>query len=195
MLMDETLRQQSSLKWTVYHEVERDHNQTVEEIRNDLAYLKKWYAWHPSYAHIDGRPLIFVYNEKGCDVARRWSEASQGEWYVVLKIFPKALDCEFQPDAFHQYGVGEKDGTIHNPSHSFVLSPGFWRADKDTPMVPRVDASTFCENTKRMVKSNEPWQLIVSFSEAGEGTMIEPSPEWQSTSGYGSYLDCLHENF
>ena len=197
MLMDETLRQQSPLKWTVYHEVERDRNQTVEELKSDLDYLKRWYAWHPAWAHKDGLPVIFVYNERGCDVARRWKQASQGEWYVVLKIFPKATECEFQPNSWHQYGVGKAPtpGTIHNPGHSYVLSPGFWRADKDVPMVPRVDAPTFCENTKRMVQSNEQWQLIVSFSEAGEGTMIEPSPDWESPSGYGSYLDCLHNNF
>lgn len=45
-----------------------------------------------------------------------------------------------------------------------------------------------------MVGSGEPWQLIVSFNEAGDaGTLIEPSLDWKSDSGYGDYLDCLHE--
>ena len=157
------------------------------------------FAGHEAWAHKDGKPIIFVYNEAGCDVARRWAQASNGEWYVVLKLFKGFSTCPHQPDSWHQYGVGEGGregplGTIHNPGHSFVLSPGFWRADNAVPLVPRVSRDAFCENTRLMVASGEPWQLIVSFNEAGEGTMIENSPQWPSNSGYGQYLDCLHDN-
>ncbi|KAG7368318.1 glycosyl hydrolase family 99 protein [Nitzschia inconspicua] len=192
MLMDQTIAMNSRLKWSVYHEGERELNPTVGEIRADLDYLKKWFVWHEAWAHKNGKPVIFVYNEAGCDVANRWKEASNGEWYVVLKLFPGFLNCPSQPDSWHQYGCGEVDGTIHNPGHSFVLSPGFWRADKDVPLLPRVTQDTFCKNTERMVASGEQWQLIVSFNEAGEGTMIENSPQWPSNSGYGQYLDCLN---
>ena len=34
--------------------------------------------------------------------------------------------------------------------------------------------------------------LLPPKNEAGEGTLIEPSPDWDSESGYGDYLDCLH---
>jgi hypothetical protein len=44
-----------------------------------------------------------------------------------------------------------------------------------------------------MVDSREPWQLIVSFNEAGEGTMVEASSSWSSNTQYGDYLDCLHQ--
>jgi hypothetical protein len=45
-----------------------------------------------------------------------------------------------------------------------------------------------------MVDSGEPWQLITTFNEAGEGTMVESSSHhWQSGSGYGYYLDALNE--
>jgi hypothetical protein len=192
MLMDQTVAMNSPLKWTVYHEDERNFNPTVEEIRTDLVYLKKWFAWHEAFAHKDGKPVIFVYNEAGCDVANRWVEASNGEWYVVLKLFSGFESCPSQPNSWHQYGCGKEDGTIHNPGHSFVLSPGFWRADSDVPLLPRVNQDIFCHNSERMVATGEPWQLIVSFNEAGEGTMIENSPNWPSVSGYGQYLDCLH---
>lgn len=194
MLMDETLAMNSLLKWSVYHEDELDHNQSVAELEDDLEYLMDWYSWHPAWAHVDGLPVIFVYNEGNCNVARRWSEASKGKWYVVLKLFPGFQDCSYQPNSWHQYGVGKEDGTIHNVGHSFILSPGFWLADTDTPLVPRIGVPAFCQNTKRMVESNEPWQLIVSFNEAGEDTLVEPSPDWESTSGFGGYLDCLHDN-
>ncbi|KAL3907730.1 MAG: hypothetical protein SGARI_003394 [Bacillariaceae sp.] len=195
MLMDETIAMNSPLKWSIYHEDERDFNPSVEEIQSDLTYLRQWFAWHEAWAHKDGKPIIFVYNEAGCDVARRWAEASNGEWYVVLKLFKGFMNCPSQPDSWHQYGVGQGTdaGTIHNPGHSYVLSPGFWRADKDIPLVPRVNKDSFCKNAEAMVASGEPWQLIVSFNEAGEGTMVENAMQWQSSSGYGQYLDCLHD--
>lgn len=194
MLMDETVAQKSPLKWTIYHEDERDYDPTPEELRKDFDYLKKWFAWHEAWAHIDGKPVIFVYNESGCDVASRWMQASRGEWYVVLKLFGGFEDCPDQPESWHQYGVGKQDGVVHNPGHSFVVSPGFWKADTDIPLLKRLTGTQFCQNTKNMDASGEPWQLIVSFNEAGEGTLIEPSPDWKSDSGYGDYLDCLHEN-
>ena len=122
-------------------------------------------------------------------------ETSRGEWYVVMKLSSVFEDCPDQPSYWHQYGVEKKDGTVHNKDHSFVsLSPGFWRADTDIALLERVNQTHFCNNTKRMVESGEPWQLIVSFNKAGEGTLVEPSPDWASESGYGQYLDCLHEN-
>jgi hypothetical protein len=33
------------------------------------------------------------------------------------------------------------------------------------------------------------WFII----EWGEGTAVESSTEWDSSSGYGQYLDCLHD--
>lgn len=192
MLLDETIAQKSPLKWTVYHEDERDFDQTPLELQEDLNYLKKWFAWHEAWAHIDGKPVIFVYNEAGCEVASRWIRASRGEWYVVLKLFGGFLQCPDQPDSWHQYGVGKVDGVVHNPGHSFVTAPGFWHARTQIPMLDRLNRTQFCQNTERMVAAGDPWQLIVSFNEAGEGTLIEPSPDWDSESGYGDYLDCLH---
>lgn len=89
MLMDETLQMNSSIKWTVYYEQERVQRPGSADLRQDLDYLQKWFTWHPAWARVDGRPLIFVYNEDGCDVVKRWMDASDSDWYVVLKIFGK----------------------------------------------------------------------------------------------------------
>jgi hypothetical protein len=45
-----------------------------------------------------------------------------------------------------------------------------------------------------MVSSNEPWQLVTTFNEWGEGTSVESALEWSSSSGFGQYLDVLHDN-
>jgi hypothetical protein len=77
--------------------------------------------------------------------------------------------------------------------YSFTIAPGFWRADHANPILPRLGKERFCQNVESMVDSREPWQLIVSFNEAGEGTMIEASSSWSSNTPYGDYLDCLHQ--
>jgi hypothetical protein len=191
LLMDETIALNSQVKWTVYHEKEKGADPSPAEIREDLDYLKKWFAWHPAWAHKEGRPVIFVYNEGGCEVANRWMAAANGEWYVVLKLFPGYRDCPIQPDSWHQYAV-ENVG-IQYRDYSYTIAPGFWRADRDTPRMPRLSESAWCQNVKGMVDSGEPWQLVVSFNEAGEGTMIEASSAWSSNTQYGMYLDCLHK--
>ena len=190
LLMDKTIEMGSKMQWTVYHEDEFHYDGSPAEIRSDLDYLKQWFAWHPAWAHIDGRPVIFVYNEVGCDVATRWMDASNSEWYVVLKLFRGFRDCDVQPDSWHQYGPA--DAVVQIEGHSYSVSPAFWRADIAEPRLPRVSRSEFCNNVNRMVQSKDPWQLVTTFNEAGEGTMIEPSRHWASSSGYGFYLDCLH---
>jgi len=192
MLMDETILMNSTLKWSVYHEQERVLQPSTETIRQDLDYLQTWFTWHPAWARVDSRPVIFVFNEPGCDVSKRWMDASKGEWYVVLKLFSKFLECPQQPDDWHQYGVNGGE-TLEHDSFSFTMAPGFWRADQQSPMVPRVSRERWCENAERMSKSDIPWHLIISFNEAGEGTNIESSVHWASDTPYGYYLDCLHQ--
>ncbi|KAG7340191.1 glucose/sorbosone dehydrogenase [Nitzschia inconspicua] len=191
-LMDETDRQNSPIKWTVYYEPEMANDFSVEELVKDLNYLKEWFAWHPTWAHINGKPVIFVWNESSCNVANRWEEAGRrANWYVVLKIFPRYEDCPIQPDSWHQYGVA--NDVIENPPYSFCIAPGFWRADHPAPRNPRVGRTRFCEQVAKMNESGRDWQLVVSFNEWGEGTAVESAVEWNSASGYGDYLDCLHD--
>ncbi len=37
------------------------------------------------------------------------------------------------------------------------------------------------------------WQLITSYNEWGEGTSVESALDWQTESGFGMYLDVLHQ--
>ncbi|KAI2498481.1 sigma-70 [Fragilaria crotonensis] len=181
----------TNVKWAVYHEQELFTNPSVAQIRADLDYLKKWYAWHDAWSHIDGRPVIFVYNEGACEVASRWKSASNGEWYVVLKLFVGHQDCPVQPDHWHQYGPAA--AVVSKPGYSFTVSPGFWRADKDSPTLARLSEQSWRDNVLKMVNSQEDWQLITTFNEWGEGTAVESAQEWASTSGLGFYLDALND--
>jgi hypothetical protein len=135
--------------------------------------------------------VIFVYNanDGDCEVAERWAEAAQGNWYVNLKVFGGFRDCPNQPDSWHQYGPGTS--VSHHSGNSFVISPGFWRADEESPRLAR-DPERWRQNVRDMVASNEPWQLVTTFNEWGEGTATERCLDWTSDSEYGVYLDALH---
>lgn len=193
LMLNKTLELGAKLKWAAYYEMEGSSNPTVEELKSNLDYIKEHYAGHEAYAHINGKPVIFVYNanDNSCEVADRWAQATHGEWYVNLKVFGGFRDCANQPDSWHQYGPASR--VQHHKGYSYVISPGFWRADESTPRLER-DPDIFYQNVSDMLTSGEPWQLVTTYNEWGEGTAIERCYDWQSNTEYGTYLDALHSD-
>lgn len=195
LLLNRTKALGSHLKWAAYHEKEgfADHDTSVEALKADLNYLKANYTSHETYAHVNGKPVIFVYNanDGSCEVVDRWARASNGQWYVVLKVFGGFKECAGRVDSWHQYGPGS--AAQEHSGYSYVISPGFWRADQSSPMLPR-DPDRWYRNVRDMVASGQPWQLVTTFNEWGEGTAIEPAAEWKSGNGYGVYLNALHSD-
>jgi hypothetical protein len=192
LLLNRTVSLESPLTWTLYYEQEGEPtNPTVGQIQSDLAYVGANYATKPSYAHINGKPLIFVWTvNDSCEVADRWRQASGGAWYVVIKLFSGFRDCPTQPDGWHQYGPSTAQ---HDHSgYSFVISPGFWRADEPAPRLPR-DLARWQQNVSNMVTSQAPWQLVTTFNEWGEGTAVEHATEW-SLPPHGQYIEALHDS-
>lgn len=191
LLLNTTAELGSDLKWTLYYEAEGRGNPSVEALQADFAYIRTNYATHPSYARVDGKPVLFVYSvdDLTCDLTARWAQATAGEWYVVLNVFPGFATCPVQPDAWHQYGPAQ--AVRSRLPHSYNVSPGFWRPDETAPRLAR-DLTRFDQNISDMIASGARWQLVTSFNEWGEGTPVENAQEWLSPSGYGAYLDVLH---
>jgi hypothetical protein len=181
----------SDLKWALYYEAEGRGDPMVEALRADFAYIGSRYAMHPNYARVDGKPVLYVYSvdDLTCDLTERWAQATAGEWYVVLNVFPGFANCAVQPDAWHQYGPAQP-ARARLP-HSYNISPGFWRPDEAAPRLAR-DLTRFEQNVEDMIASGARWQLVTSFNEWGEGTPVENAQEWQTPSGHGAYLDVLH---
>ena len=192
-LLNRTVAAGSDLKWAVLYEKEGFGNPTVAEIQSDLAYVKQNYVPNQAYAKINGKPVIFVYNadDNTCEVADRWTQATNNEWYLSLKVVGGYTGCAHQPTTWHQYGPDSPEQT--HTGYSCVISPGFWRADAATPLLAR-DTARFSKNVRDLVASKQPWQLITTFNEWGEGTAVESAKDWASASGYGTYLDALHNN-
>ncbi len=178
----------SSLKWTIYHELEGKGDLTPAEIGRDLTHLQG-HAQSAAFLRVDGRFVVFVYNVgDDCDVADRWEQAnaSLGEpAYIVLKLFSGFRDCPTQPDSWHQYAPLE--AVQHHTGYSYAISPGFWRADKSAAGLER-DLPRWQRDVRNMVASGEPWQLVTTFNEWGEGTAVERADDWGN-----SYLNALAE--
>lgn len=194
MLLEETSAQHASLKWTMNYEGERNDHPSPEQIQSDLVYLKTWFAWQDSWAHVNGKPVIFVNNVPGCDVVERWMRGAASDWYVVLRVFEGFRRCIYQPDSWHDQRVNDgNDGIDIVPGMFYNLAPGEWTSGRDRPEMERLSPREWCNHVEDMERSNAQWQLITSFNEANKGTSIEPSSDWSSDSQYGSFLDCLHD--
>ena len=182
----------SGFRWALYYEKEGIGNPSAAEISNDLTYIRDRYAFDASYLKINGRFVVFVYGEPNddCGMADRWKQGNTVNAYLVLKVFPKYMNCPNQPDSWHQYSPA--DATV-NRSLSYTISPGFWKEGEETPRLTR-DLSQWNSDILSMIASGSRFQLITTFNEWGEGTAIEPGQEWSSPSGYGAYLDALHDN-
>jgi hypothetical protein len=193
-LMQTTIGMGARLKWAVYHENEGYGDPTVGQIASDLAYIRENFASSSAYLRVDGKFVVFVYSadDTSCDVATRWKRANEqvgSTAYIDLKVFPGYRKCTSRPGSWHQYGPNVPSDD--QPGYSYTIAPGFWRADQSSPLLAR-DPTRWKHNVAAMAASKEPWKLVTTFNEWGEGTAVESAEEWASASGYGTYLDALH---
>ena len=179
-------------RWAVYYEREGYADPSVERIRADLEYIRETYAAKPAYLKVDGRFVVYVYGDAGdgCATAARWRAANTVGADIVLKAFAGFRDCAAQPDAWHQYSAALAEYDLL--PDSFMIAPGFEERSEAAPRLPR-DVARWRADVEAMLASNARWQLVLSFNEWPEGTSVESAREWATPSGYGAYLDVLHE--
>ncbi len=106
------------------------------------------------------------------------------------RLFGSFRDCASQPQGWHQYVV-PLSGESSLGRYSFTVSPGYYKRGETASYIAR-DPARWVQNVADMAASGADWQLVLSFSEWGEGTEVESAREWASPSGFGSYLDVLH---
>lgn len=179
-------------RWALYHEQEGWGNPTVSQLTSDLIYMRDRYGSDPGYLRVNGRFVVFVYADAGdvCGMADRWEQANTVNAYIVLKVFPGYLSCASQPDSWHQYSPAV--ATDSQGQYSYAISPGFWLYGQGVRLAR--DLPRWSQNVRAMVSSGAAWQIVTTFNEWGEGTSVESAQEWSSPSGYGTYMDVLHNN-
>lgn len=179
--------------WALYFESEGIGDPSADAIRSDLEYIRDHYASSPAYLKIDGKFVVFVYAEPAdaCGMADRWKQANTVGAYVVLKVFSGYRTCFSQPEGWHQYAPA--NAQKQQGTDSYTISPGFWKAGEELTLLNR-DLATWSKSIQSMIASTTNFQLITTFNEWGEGTAVESAKEWASPSGYGAYMDALHND-
>jgi acid phosphatase len=180
-----------------YYEKEGTGDTPLATIRSDLAYLDAYAQANPDgFLHVDGKPVIFVSNAAAstatCADVAKWKTATNGftDWYVNMKVFPGYASCADQPSGWHQYGPAR--ATDQQGSYSYSVSPGYDSYTESTPRLTR-DLGRFESDLASMVASKADWQLVTTFNEWGDGTAVESATQWASPTGYGDYLDAMHD--
>jgi hypothetical protein len=183
----------SPIKLSLYYEI-GSGLPSASKLSSDLDYIASHYGSDSSFLHVEGKPVLFVYNATGaavtCAAPTAFKAANAGRFYIDLKVFNGFKTCADQPDDWHQYGPAT--ATSWQKGYSFTISPGFWKVTEPTARLPR-DPARWAQAARDMVASGERWQLVTTFNEWGEGTAVEPATEWNSPSGAGTYLDTLRE--
>lgn len=208
----------SNVKVAIYYEREGNleagvgPNPTAAQIASDLQFLKdEGVLDHPAFAWIDGRPAIFAYGDGSDDSepvennrpAKRWADAQAllaFDIWTSLKVYPNWPLESNQPDHWHQYAPAvryDQQGSL-----SGAISAGFWRPDETTPRLVR-DAADFASTVLTALAAGLEI-IFFYFNEWGEGSALEPAvgnsgydytgSGWQTGSGYGTYLDILHND-
>ncbi|TAK59687.1 MAG: DNRLRE domain-containing protein, partial [Dehalococcoidia bacterium] len=182
----------TGFQWAIYYENESQGDPSVSQLTGDLVYIRDHYASNANFLKINGKFVVFVYADAAdaCGMADRWRQANTVGAYVVLKVFPGYMTCASQPDGWHQYApavAADSQG-----SYSYAISPGFDKVGEATRLAR--DLTRWQQNVADMAASSAAFQLVTTFNEWGEGTAVESATEWTSPSGYGSYLDALHNS-
>ncbi len=182
----------TTFRWSIYYEPESQGDPSLSTLSADLTYLRDHYGSDPSLLRIDGRLVVFVYADAsdGCGMVDRWTQANSVNAYLVLKVFAGYRSCARQPDGWHQYAPASAADA--QDQFSYAISPGFYKVGEN-PRLAR-DLARWKSNIRDMIASGARFQLITTFNEWGEGTAVESAQEWASASGYGAYLDALHNN-
>lgn len=209
----------STMKVAIYYEAEGNTvgwvpgspDPAASQIAADLDYVGYNFAYHPNYLWVGGKPVVFAYGgpEDGTQIAslrptKRWADAlllTQSPWFDVLKVYAGYTGEPDQPSSWHQYGPAaayDQQGT-----YSVTISPRYWKANELVPLWDG-DIHQWAANVTSMLAASVDWKLVTSFNEWGEGHGVElvdggsgrqyTGTGWPSASGFGQYLDVLHNN-
>ena len=168
-------KENPGLRWCLYYEKEGYANLQESVMGSDLEYISGTYSKDSAYLKIDGKPVVFVYSnaDDSLDYIQRWGRAHQnfGNVFVVLKVVKGFRQYANLVDSWHQYAPANRIAKFE-PYSAFV-SPGYWKYH-ERPKLER-NLGQFREAVRQLKDMNVQFQLVETWNEFHEGTMIEPA--------------------
>jgi Glycosyl hydrolase family 99 len=165
---------------------------TVEAAKEDFAYLQSAYFGSNSYIKINGQPLLLDFGPQGMKQTADWSQAFSG-----LTTKPKLLSLEYQGNVTGSSGNGEfawvnatnladLQGFYQNRAPQLATAfagayPGFkdfylqggW--GNTLFIIDHNGPATLQSTLNAAQSSNLPYLQLITWNDYGEGTMIEPT--------------------
>ncbi|MDX6540937.1 MAG: hypothetical protein QOI71_2547, partial [Gaiellales bacterium] len=160
------------------------------DVRTLLGALARLRGAARGYLRVGTRPAVFVGGEgsyRSCGPARRLRAAARGLW-LAQGAFAGYERCLAAADVWFRDRPVTRTARARG---SFLIRPGYWAPNDRTPRVPR-SLAAWRRSIAQMVASRAPLQIIDSLNDWTQGSAVEASGAWPSTSGYGAYLDALH---
>lgn len=190
--------------WALYYEKEDEVTGGGGVPERDLEDVLREYqqnvAKQPNLLHLDGGFVVFVhsaYVADPCEVASRYVTAnrnSKAGAYLVLRaetpVTGKYLTCALQPNAWFQFNEA---APVVATRDAQTLSPGEFQYSSSTPQAAR-DLGRFTASLQPPLDAGVKFQIITSFNDWVVGSEVESAVQWPSDSGYGQYLDALHDH-
>ncbi|WP_247730226.1 OmpL47-type beta-barrel domain-containing protein [Halovivax limisalsi] len=190
-IMPGTTNPHRNLQWALYYEKEGPgyngfdnyDDPPVDEIVDDIEYIKANYADSPYYYTINGSPVVYVYGELTDDgdlqagenttYPERWRRVkNQTDVHVVLKVNGDMAATEPGIDGWHQYAPANRWGT--QPTSGYV-SPGFTKPHPEGAPFLKRNATEYETAITDLVDTGLSHLLVQTWNEYHEGTQIEPA--------------------
>ena len=163
------------LRWAIEYEKERFSNPSLDDLVNDLLYIKSTFVNSNNVLRIHDRVVLFV--RGGADdqilYAQKWSEAARrvGGFYLILKVFPGSSAIADAVDGWYEFAPANR--IQFDPYYWGYVSPGFSMYNDSAHRLSR-DPNEFAIALERLRRSNAHFALIETWNDWNEGTQIEP---------------------
>lgn len=149
----------------------------------------------PSYWHIGGKNVVYVRSaasQDPCDVASRYvlgNQSQHGNAYLIVRTRAGSPPtCAQNPDAWL---MDDASKGSQRTDRIVNVSPGAQTVAGGSTLARNL--VRFAEDLRSGLDGGTQLQWITSFNDWGAGTAVEPATEWASDSGFGKYLDALHD--